>query len=171
LHRRLVWLCPGADLELATAKDGSPSRKQASEGSYIFEKALAADDLPASSNDASLVTRLTFRGVSFLFTGDIEAEGEGLLIRSGRLQPTTILKAAHHGSKTSSSQEFLDLVDPLFVVISVGAGNPFGHPSQEVLQRLADRRVWRTDQSGTIEIASDGTRLWGRSCRQSKKND
>jgi competence protein ComEC len=115
-----------------------------------------------SSNDASLVTRLTLRGVSFLFTGDIEAEGEELLIHSGRLRPTTILKAAHHGSKTSSSQEFLDLVDPLFVVISVGAGNPFGHPSPEVLARLADRntRIFRTDQSGTIEIATDGTRLW-----------
>jgi competence protein ComEC len=113
-----------------------------------------------SSNDASLVTRLTFGGVSFLFTGDVEAVGEDMLVRSGRLQPTTVLKAAHHGSKTSTSQEFLALADPLLVVISVGAGNPFDHPSQEVLARLADRRMFRTDQSGTVEIASDGTRLW-----------
>jgi len=113
-----------------------------------------------SSNDASLVTRLMFGNVSFLFTGDLEAEGEGMLIRSGYLQPTTVLKAAHHGSKTSTSPEFLTLADPLIVVISVGAGNPFGHPSPEVLTRLADRRVFRTDQSGTVEIASDGTRLW-----------
>jgi competence protein ComEC len=114
------------------------------------------------SNDASLVTRLTFGRVSFLFTGDIEVEGEDMLIRSGRLQPSTVLKASHHGSKTSTSQEFLGLADPLVVVISVGAGNPFGHPSQEVLARLADRHVRsvRTDQSGTVEIASDGTRLW-----------
>jgi len=115
-----------------------------------------------SSNDASLVTRLTFGGISFLFTGDVEAEGEGMLMRSGYLRPTTVLKAAHHGSKTSTSPEFLALADPLFVVISVGAGNPFGHPSPEVLTRLADRRARsvRTDQSGTVEIASDGMRLW-----------
>jgi competence protein ComEC len=115
-----------------------------------------------SSNDASLVTRLTFGGISFLFTGDVEAEGEGMLMRSGYLRPTTVLKAAHHGAKTSTSPEFLTLADPQFVVISVGAGNPFGHPSPEVLTRLADRRARsvRTDQSGTVEIASDGTRLW-----------
>ncbi len=113
-----------------------------------------------SSNDASLVTRLTCGGISFLLTGDVEAVGEEMLMRSGRLQPTTVLKAAHHGSKTSTSLEFLTLTDPLLVVISVGAGNTFGHPSPEVLTLLAGRRVLRTDQSGTVEIASDGTRLW-----------
>jgi competence protein ComEC len=118
-----------------------------------------------SSNDASLVTRLNFGGVSFLFTGDIEAAGEEMLIHSGRLQPSTILKAAHHGSKTSTSPEFLAQADPLLVVIQVGIGNSFGHPSSEVLARLADRRVLRTDQSGTVEITSDGTRLWIRTDR------
>ncbi len=111
-------------------------------------------------NDASLVIRLTHGGVSFLLTADVEAAGEVALVRSGRLQSATIMKVAHHGSKTSSSPEFLSIADPLIVVISVGAGNPFGHPSPEVLARLADRRVLRTDQSGTIEIMSDGTRLW-----------
>jgi len=112
------------------------------------------------TNDASLVTRLTYGGISFLFTGDMEQAGEAALLHSGRLQPSTVLKAAHHGSKTSSSPEFLAVADPTVVVISVGAGNPFGHPSPEVLARLADRRVFRTDQSGTVEIASEGTRLW-----------
>jgi len=111
-------------------------------------------------NDASLVTRLTYGGISFLFTGDMEQAGEAALLHSGRLQPSTILKAAHHGSKTSSSPEFLAVADPTVVVISVGAGNSFGHPSPEVLALLADRRVFRTDQSGTVEIASEGTRLW-----------
>jgi len=111
-------------------------------------------------NDASLVTQLTFGSVSFLFTGDVEAAGEAALILSGRLQSSTVLKAAHHGSKTSTSPEFLALTDPQLVVISVGAGNPFGHPSPEMLARLDGRRVLRTDQSGTVEIATDGTRLW-----------
>jgi competence protein ComEC len=119
-------------------------------------------DAPVSlkGNDASLVTWLTFGSVSFLLTADVEAAGEAALIRSGRLQSCTVLKAAHHGSKTSTLQEFLALTDPQVVVISVGAGNPFGHPSPEVLARLAGRPMFRTDQSGTVEIASDGTRLW-----------
>ncbi len=111
-------------------------------------------------NDASLATRLAFGNVSFLFAGDVEEAGEAALVRAGRLQPSTVLKAAHHGSKTSTSAEFLALADPVLVVISVGAGNPFGHPSPEMLARLAGRRVLRTDQSGTVEIASEGTRLW-----------
>ena len=98
--------------------------------------------------------------MSFLFTADVEAAGEVALIRSGRLQSSTVLKAAHHGSKTSTSPEFLALADPQVVVISVGAGNPFGHPSPETLTRLDGRRVLRTDQSGTVEITTEGTRLW-----------
>jgi len=116
-------------------------------------------------NDASLVTRLTHGGVSFLFAADVEAAGEAALVRSGRLQPATVLKAAHHGSQTSTTPEFLAAADPSLVVISVGADNTFGHPSPEVLARLADRRVFRTDQSGTVKITSDGTRLWIRTDR------
>jgi competence protein ComEC len=111
-------------------------------------------------NDASLVTRLTSGGISFLFAADVQVAGEAALIHSGRLQPSTVLKAAHHGSASSSSSEFLALTDPRIVVIQVGIGNTFGHPSPQVLERLADRHVLRTDQSGTIEIASEGTLLW-----------
>jgi competence protein ComEC len=97
------------------------------EMTLLHPEAEAAASL--SSNDASLVTRLTFGTVSFLFTGDVEAVGEEMLIQSGRIQSTTVLKAAHHGSKTSSSPDFLSLADPLVIVISVSAGNTFGHPS------------------------------------------
>jgi len=99
------------------------------------------------------------RGVSFLLTGDIEAAGEDMLIRSGACSQYS-LEASHHGSKTSDLARIPRTSDPLIVVISAGAGNPFGHPSPETLVRLADRRVFRTDQSGTVEIATDGTRLW-----------
>ncbi len=105
-------------------------------------------------NDASLVARLAYGNVSFLLTGDVEAAGESALVRSGRLQSATVLKAAHHGSRTSTSPEFLALADPLLAVISAGAGNPFGHPSPETLARLAGRRVFRTDQSGTAELGT-----------------
>jgi competence protein ComEC len=74
------------------------------------------------------------------------------------------LKVAHHGSKTSTSQQFLAAVAPEVAVISVGAENTFGHPSPEVLERLIDRlgedNVYRTDEDGTIEFITDGERLW-----------
>ena len=120
-----------------------------------------ADAAPAlEDNDASLVTRLTSGGISFLFAADVEAAGEAALVRSGRLLPTTVLKTAHHGSKTSTSPEFLARVDPLLAVIQVGIDNTFGHPSPEVLARLEGRSVFRTDRSGTVEVVSDGMRLW-----------
>jgi competence protein ComEC len=71
---------------------------------------------------------------------------------------------AHHGSKTSTTPQFLAAVDPEVAVISAGADNPFGHPSPEVMGRLEDRlgedKVYRTDKDGTIEFITDGEKLW-----------
>jgi len=71
-----------------------------------------------------------------------------------------VLKAAHHGSCTSSTQEFLDAADPEVVVISVGADNDFGHPCAGVLERLEEITVYRTDEQGVVEIVTDGARVW-----------
>jgi len=75
-----------------------------------------------------------------------------------------VLKVAHHGSKTSTTPQFLAVVDPEVAVISVGAENKFGHPSPEVMGRLNNRlgkdKVYRTDKNGTIEFTTDGERLW-----------
>jgi len=77
-----------------------------------------------------------------------------------------VLKVAHHGSKTSTSPQFLAAVDPEVAVISVGADNTFGHPSPEVVERLVGRlgedNVYRTDKAGTIEFITDGESLWVR---------
>jgi len=84
----------------------------------------------------------------------------------GHVDPLRALAAQHRFKgcapwiENVQLPEFLAIADPTVVVISVGAGNPFGHPSREMLARLGDRRVFRTDQSGAVEIASDGTRLW-----------
>jgi competence protein ComEC len=79
---------------------------------------------------------------------------------------STVLKVAHHGSKTSTTSQFLAAVDPEVAVISVGADNTFGHPSPEVVERLIDRlgedNVYRTDEDGTIEFITDGETLWVR---------
>jgi competence protein ComEC len=111
-----------------------------------------------------VVLRLSWGNVSFLFTADIRAEAELELIMQRANLKGTVLKIAHHGSDTSTSQRFLEAVDPEVVVICVGVDNLFGHPSTEVLERLTDRlgqdSVYRTDQDGTIEFITDGERLW-----------
>jgi competence protein ComEC len=111
-----------------------------------------------------IVIKLSWGEVSFLFTADIREEAEFELIRQRASLRSTVLKVAHHGSKTSTSSQFLAVVDPQIAVISVGADNPFGHPSPEVQDRLKERlgedKVYRTDTNGTIEFITDGERLW-----------
>jgi competence protein ComEC len=117
----------------------------------------------ADANNNSVVLRLVWGQASFLLTGDIEAEAEHLLLDSGQHLPSGVLKVAHHGSGGSSTAEFLDAVNPLYAVISVGADNRFGHPQEAVLDRLAqmgDVEVLRTDEQGTVKFATDGHRLW-----------
>jgi competence protein ComEC len=111
-------------------------------------------------NNNSVVIRLTYGDVSFLLTGDIEQDVEKELVRSGLYLHSTVLKLPHHGSKTSSSQLFLDAVTPQVAVICVGQDNKFKHPSTEVLERLAETPIYRTDEQGAVSITSDGHRLW-----------
>ncbi len=119
-------------------------------------------------NDDSVVTRLTWGAVSVLLPGDIKAEVERRLVVEGAPLRSTVLKAAHHGSCTSTTAEFLEAVDPEVVVISVGADNDFGHPCAEVLERLTlaldevggRAPVYRTDEQGVVEVVTDGARVW-----------
>jgi len=113
-----------------------------------------------------VVLRLSWGKVSFLFTADIREEVEFELIGQRANLKSTVLKVAHHGSKTSTTSQLLAAVDPEVAVISVGADNTFGHPSPEVVERLIDRlgedNVYRTDEDGTIEFITDGEKLWVR---------
>ncbi len=112
----------------------------------------------------SIVLRLETGNVHFLLTGDIRREAEFRLITSGTDLRSEVLKIAHHGSETSSSPEFLAVVQPQAAVISVGAGNKYGLPDEEVLHRLSQNpgleSVYRTDRHGTIDFITDGERLW-----------
>ena len=112
------------------------------------------------ANNNSVVTRLTYGEVSVLLPGDIEAVIEQQLVTDGATLTSTVLKAAHHGSCSSTTQEFLDAVDPEVVVISVGAENRFGHPCNEVLERLQELPIYRTDEQGAIEVITDGAQVW-----------
>jgi len=111
-----------------------------------------------------VVLRLSWGQVSFLFTADIREEAEFELIGQRANLRSTVLKVAHHGSDTSTSQQFLAAVAPEVATVSVGVNNTFGHPSPEVLERLTDRlgedNVYRTDEDGTIEFITDGETLW-----------
>jgi competence protein ComEC len=117
-------------------------------------------------NNNSAVLRLGLGRVSFLFTGDIMWEAEFGLIARGAGLSSTVLKVAHHGSNTSTTADFLAAVSPCAVVISAGKGNPYGHPRDEVLERLEANpdigNIFRTDEQGTIEFITDGERLWVR---------
>lgn len=113
------------------------------------------------ANNISVVTRLTFGERSFLFMGDAEAEVEEELLSSGRPLTADVLKIGHHGSNTSSSQAFLNKVDPDYVIIPCGEGNSYGHPHEEVLTRLdkMDATIYRADVHGHISVATDGKDL------------
>ena len=112
-------------------------------------------------NAASLVLELRFGAFGMLLTGDVEAEGEEALLKSGRLGQCQILKAAHHGSKNSGSEAFLEKVRPAVAIISAGVGNRYGHPHRETLERLSEAgcSVCSTQVSGAVTVVSDGNSI------------
>lgn len=112
-------------------------------------------------NNESVVGRLTFGNFAMLFTGDAEGPVEKDMVASyGKKLKCQVLKAGHHGSKTSSTAEFLKLVQPESVVMSLGVNNQYGHPHEALLKRLQKqgvKNIYRTDANGTITIVSDGS--------------
>lgn len=113
-----------------------------------------------NTNENSTVIQISFGDVTFLLTGDIEQRAEARLVETfanDELQ-SDVLLIAHHGSRSSSTAEFLDAVSPSVAVIPVGLNNPYGHPHNEVMQRIRFRgiAIHRTDLDGTVEIVTDG---------------
>jgi len=111
-------------------------------------------------NNNSLMCKLIYKDFSMIFTGDIEKETEKILIskyqKNNKLK-SSILKVAHHGSNSSSTKEFLNLVKPQIALIGVGANNKYGHPNNEILDRLKQLncKIYRTDKMGEIKIYVD----------------
>ncbi|MFH1651512.1 MAG: DNA internalization-related competence protein ComEC/Rec2 [Chloroflexota bacterium] len=118
---------------------------------------------PGDVDNNSTVLRLKDGEIGFLFTADIREEAQEELIRNRAPLAATVLKVPHHGAATTSAA-FLAAVNPTLAVISAGADNRFQHPSPEILQRLSgivtDGHIFRTDTQGTIELVTDGSRLW-----------
>lgn len=140
--------------------------KIAEQGEYKIDPAVKLVILSPISgnfindpNNNSIVIRLEFGDISFLFTGDIGETAETLYIQKyGNNLRSNILKVAHHGGKTSSSIPFLNCVGPRAAIISCGRKNPFGHPSEEVLKRLEKMgtSIYRTDLHRNITIKTNG---------------
>ncbi len=122
-----------------------------------------ADYVPAAMarNNDSLVLRLTYRERSVILSGDAERQIESELVAANLVRHADILKVAHHGSKTSTTEPFLEAVHPAFAVISAGFANLYGHPNAEVMERLQQAKVavFRTDQMGALTIRTDGHRF------------
>lgn len=111
---------------------------------------MSIEDNKDNFNLCSIVIRMEYEGTSYLFTGDAEEENE-----SARSWPqTNVLKAGHHGSRTSSSQKFLDQIKPNLIIISCGANNDYGHPHAETMEKFKklNATIYRTDESGNILV-------------------
>jgi competence protein ComEC len=117
---------------------------------------------PRVRNDDSLVLRIRYGRVDAILTGDAGAEFERRLPADLGASPIRILKAGHHGSRTSTSDLLIRAMRPQVALISVGRGNLFGHPSPEVIGRLeaAGAEVFRTDRDGAISVETDGATVW-----------
>jgi competence protein ComEC len=115
------------------------------------------------SNTASVVLKVTYGDTSFMLTGDAPSEIENHLVDTyGEKLKSDVLKLGHHGSRTSTSEGFLDAVSPSYAVVSAGVGNSYGHPHQEVMQRVFARNIQssHTGTDGTVTFVSDGETVW-----------
>ncbi len=129
-------------------------------GTYLEIVAPISEDYD-DLNDYSVVARLVHGENSFLFTGDIEKPAEQDILETGVFLEADVLKAAHHGSSTSSSVDFLKAVNPRYAVICAAEGNSYGHPHRETLQNLEKIgcEVLMTMEEGSIQFVSDGETL------------
>jgi competence protein ComEC len=113
-------------------------------------------------NNDSLVLELHYGRHNFLLSGDAESPIERHMLEDNALSKIDVLKVGHHGSRTSSTEEFLNTLHPDFALISVGYGNSYGHPNRDVIERLRAHHasVFRTDRDGLITVRSDGRRIY-----------
>ena len=112
-----------------------------------------------NENDNSSVIYTEFNNYKFLFMGDAGIEVEKDLIKKYNLQDIDVLKVGHHGSRTSSSKNFISEIDPKYSIISVGKNNRYGHPNKEVLENLNESKIYRTDQAGSIMFKIKNNKL------------
>lgn len=143
----------GAEVNYATKRGG-----EISIGNLSFSILNPPDTLFSDANNNSIVLRLKYGDIAFLFSGDAEKEAETSILTTGSELQAQILKAGHHCSKTASTKAFLEEVKPEKAICMVGENNRYGHPHQETLTSLKDigAEIYRTDTNGTIIVSTDG---------------
>jgi competence protein ComEC len=139
-------------------RDASPTDQSGVYIAILHPPCPAVDAVDLDTNNASLVLRLSHGEIDFLFSGDIEAAGERVLLTSLQSIMSEILKVPHHGSRTSSTPKFVTAVSAEVAVASMGFHNRFGFPAPEVVQRHTAQggEFLRTDQAGAVTVISDG---------------
>ena len=127
-------------------------------GDLNFSVLSPVDNTDEDLNDGSLVLRLVYGKISFLFTGDAQPEAEDNMLTTGLDVNATILKVAHHGSRTGSPLTFITAINPQVAIYSAGSGNDYGHPHPETLDVLVSvgSKIYGTDINGTIVVTTDG---------------
>lgn len=130
-------------------------------GDAEWEIVAPCSDDYGSANNYSVGIIVRHGENSFIFTGDAERLAEKEMIESGRLEDIDVYKVGHHGSDTSSSEEFLEIIKPDIAVISCGKGNSYGHPDEAAVDRIMKYtdKIYRTDVCGSVVITSDGDNL------------
>ena len=149
----------GAEIILADA--GQTLQLGADTTVQIFSP--TGDESKLESNTASIVLRVVYGDTSFMLTGDAPQEIEDYLVKTYATQlDSDVLKLGHHGSKTSTSDLWLDTVTPSYAVVSAGLDNRYGHPHQDVMQRVFARNIQtsHTGTDGTVTFQSDGKTVW-----------
>ena len=156
IYKRLLQSVKESSAKVIAAKPGA----EYSLGDAVIT-VLGPVGTPEDLNNASVVLRADYGETSFIFTGDAEASAEKKIIESGAKLDADVLKMGHHGSSTSTCQEFFDAVSPSLALISCGKDNDYGHPHKETLKLLKDSKTdyERTDLKGTIIVISDGKNL------------
>lgn len=117
-----------------------------------------------NENDNSNVIYTVIDGYKFMFMGDAGVEREKDILGKYNILDIDVLKVGHHGSKTSSSEEFIGEINPKYSVISVGKNNRYGHPNDSVLENLEDSKIYRTDEDGSIMFKIDNDKLKIKTC-------
>ena len=145
-----------ADSEGCTIKDSTPGTTFNIGGATM--KFIQPSVDYSDNNDDSVVTYLEYKDVNFMFTGDIEADAEKDMVAKNLVPDVDFMSVPHHGSKGSSTEEFLAKAKPEYAIVSVGADNSYGHPTADALNRYnaIGATVYRTDQLGDIVIKTDG---------------
>lgn len=145
------------NLKVTVPKPGNTFTLGSSKFTIFAPNSKEYEDL----NDYSIVIKLTHGSKSFLLTGDAEKVSESEMLKKNYDLQADVLKIAHHGSQSSTSDKFLKAVSPQYAVISVGKDNKYGHPTQKTLNRLKARKipVYRTDKNGTIVMTCDGNHI------------